>query len=121
MPQSPISMHSLTMSHRSNDSSTPKAYPPRSQSALSVHAPSTLGKRQGTAAHEFYRRHEVPQTIHGGHRYKGTYKGAPIAVDSDDFDLVMRNDGNDPDASFEGLDNVRGELLPMSSELLLTA
>jgi hypothetical protein len=98
------------MSHRTMDSSTPKAFPPRSQSALSVRSPSTLSKRQGTVAHEFYRRHEVPHTIHGGHRYKGTYKGAPIAGDPDDFDLVMRDDGDDPDASFEGLDNVRGEL-----------
>ena len=68
-----------------------------------------MSKRQGTAAYEFLRRHEVPDTLHGGHRYKGTYKGAPIAGDADDFDLVARDDGDDPDASFEGLENVRGE------------
>ncbi len=101
-------MRSLTMSHRSMDISTPQAHPPRSQSSLSVRPPSISAKRHGTAAHEWLRRHEVPQTIHGGHRYKGTYKGAPIAADSDDFDLVVRDDGDDPEASFEGLDNVRG-------------
>ena len=64
-----------------------------------------MGKRAGTAAHEYMRRHEVPATIHGGHRYKGPYKGAPF----DDFDVVDVGDGDDPDASFEGMDNVRGE------------
>ena len=66
-----------------------------------------MGKRAGTAAFEYMRRHDVPATIHGGHRYKGTYHGAPIA---DDFDIVLRDDGDDDlDASFEGLDNVRGK------------
>lgn len=105
------------MSHRSMESTTPKAYPPRSQSVISVRSPSTVSKREGTAAHEFYRRHQVPQTIHGGHRYKGTYKGAPIAPDQDDFDLILRDDGNDPDASFEGMDNVRGEYPSIDSPL----
>jgi hypothetical protein len=91
---------------------TPKAHPPRPQSSLSsrttgtVGTAGTRGKRAGTAAYEYMRRHEIPQPIHGGHRYKGAYKGAPIA---DDFDMVLRDDGDDPDASFEGLDNVRGE------------
>jgi hypothetical protein len=65
-----------------------------------------MSKRNGTAAHEYMRRHEVPAPLHGGHRYKGTYKGAPIV---DDFDVVMRDDGDDPDVSFEGLENVRGK------------
>lgn len=65
-----------------------------------------MSKRAGTAAYEYMRRHEVPATIHGGHRFKGTYKGAPIA---DDFDVVNRDDGMDLDESFEGLENVRGE------------
>lgn len=64
-----------------------------------------MGKRSGTAAYDFIRRHDVPTPIHGGHRYKGAYKGAPIA---DDFDMVMRDDGDEPDDSFEGLENVRG-------------
>lgn len=66
-----------------------------------------MSKRAGTAAHEYMRRHQVPAPYHGGHRYKGTYQGAPIV---DDFDLVSRDDGADPDASFEGLENVRGKL-----------
>lgn len=66
-----------------------------------------MSKRAGTAAHEYMRRHQVPAPYHGGHRYKGTYQGAPIV---DDFDLVSRDDGGDPDTSFEGLENVRGKL-----------
>lgn len=65
-----------------------------------------MTKRHGTPAYEFMRRHEVPATIHGGHRFKGAYKGAPIA---DDFDMVLRDDADDPDTSFDGMDNVRGE------------
>jgi hypothetical protein len=65
-----------------------------------------MSKRSGTAAHEYLRRHEVPAPLHGGHRFKGTYKGAPIV---DDFDMISRGDVDDPDASFEGLENVRGE------------
>lgn len=67
-----------------------------------------MGKRAGTAAHEYMRRHEVPQSFHGGHRYKGTYKGARVVVD-DEFDVVSREDGEDMDTSYEGLENVRGE------------
>ena len=68
-----------------------------------------MSKRAGTAAHEYMRRHQVPAPYHGGHRYKGTYQGAPIV---DDFDLVSRDDGEDPDTSFEGLENVRGKSSP---------
>lgn len=71
---------------------------------------STLGKRAGTSAFEYMQRHAVPATIHGGHRHKGTYKGADILPrPSHDFDMVLRDDAIDPDDSFEGLDNVRGE------------
>jgi hypothetical protein len=77
---------------------------------MSNRPPSTLGKRTGTVAHDYLRRHEVPATIHGGHRFKGAYKGAPIA-DEGDFDYVSRDDGDDMDTSFEGMDNVRGEII----------
>lgn len=66
-----------------------------------------MSKRPGTVAYDYIRRHEVPETLRGGHRFKGTYKGAPIA---DDFDLVDPDEAEDADASFEGLDNVRGQL-----------
>jgi hypothetical protein len=105
-PQSP-----MTSSIRSFATTNANPYPGRTHSAMSTY--STTGKRAGTAAHEFVRRHEVPATLHGGHRFKGAYKGAPIADDGD-FDFVSRFDGEDPDASFEGLDNVRGELLEVS-------
>ena len=73
----------------------------------------TLGKRTGTAAYEYMQRHAVPATIHGGHRHKGTYKGADVLQrPSHDFDMILRDDAIDPDESFEGLENVRGELFP---------
>ncbi|ORX39731.1 hypothetical protein BD324DRAFT_606985 [Kockovaella imperatae] len=101
IPKSPMSMRSL---HSVNSfTMTPKAYP-RPPSALSARAASAMEKRSGTPAFEYYRRHEVPATIHGGHRYKGTYKGAPFM---EDFDVITAEDGDDPDASFEGMDNVR--------------
>jgi hypothetical protein len=105
IPRSPMSLRSFNSSQR--DLTTPKANQVRPASALSVRHGSAMNKRAGTAAFEYLRRHEVPATIHGGHRFKGTYKGAPIA---DDFDVVLRNDAEDPDASFDGMDNVRGEL-----------
>jgi hypothetical protein len=74
-----------------------------------------MGKRSGTAAYEYMRRHDVPATLHAGHRLKGTYKGAPIA---DDFDVVTRDDGDDTDGDFEGLDNVRGEQQLSDSEAM---
>lgn len=83
---------------------TPRANRP--QSSLSARPPSTIGKRSGTAAYEYIRRHEVPTPFHGGHRFKGAYKGAPVA---EDFDLVLPDEGDEHDDSFEGLENVRGE------------
>ena len=102
LPRSPMSMRSLNSSH--SLSLTPKAYP-RPPSALSARAASAMStKRSGTAAFEYVRRHEAPATIHGGHRYKGPYKGTAFM---EDFDVVDPDDGDDPDASFEGMDNVR--------------
>jgi hypothetical protein len=98
-----MSVRSMNTTHEVGDNTTPKANRPTS----SLRRPaSVMSKRNGTAAHEYMRRHEVPAPLHGGHRYKGTYKGAPIV---DDFDVVMRDDGDDPDVSFEGLENVRGK------------
>lgn len=106
-----MSLRSFNSSQR--DLTTPKASHIRPASALSARHDtamrkngSTMGKRKGTAAYDYLQRHEVPATIHGGHRFKGSYKGAPFM---DDFDMVLRDDGDDPDASFEGMDNVRGE------------
>lgn len=75
-------------------------------------------------AHEYMRRHdrhEAPTPVHGGHRFMGAYKrefsgsnGRP-----DDFDLVSRDDGDDPDASYEGLENVRGKSYFSHQEQLL--
>lgn len=50
--------------------------------------------------------------MHGGHRYKGRWVGtAGTGLENEnDFDVVSRDDGNEPDADFEGLDNVRGSL-----------
>lgn len=103
--RSPMSVRSMNTGHEVGDNTTPKATRPTS----SLRRPgSVMSKRSGTAAHEYLRRHEVPAPVHGGHRFKGTYKGAPIV---DDFDMISRHDGDgdDPDASFEGLENVRGE------------
>ncbi|WWD10289.1 hypothetical protein V865_008424 [Kwoniella europaea PYCC6329] len=105
LPKSPMSLRSFGSERQSLNNITPRAV--RSTSAMSNVRPGTsMSKRAGTAAHEYVRRHEVPSTIHGGHRYKGTYKGAPIA-DQHDFDLVSRDDGDELDESFEGLENVR--------------
>lgn len=99
-----MSVRTMNTSHQSIDNITPKANQQRPSSSLSRPG-STMSKRAGTAAHEYMRRHQVPTPYHGGHRYKGTYQGAPIV---DDFDLVSRGDAEDPDTSFEGLENVRG-------------
>lgn len=109
MPQSPMSMsiRSFATDARSMNL-TPKAQAPRTQSAMAMRPASTTGKRQGTLAHEYMRRHDVPATLHGGHRFKGTYKGAPIV---DDFDVVSRDVIDDMDDPYEGLENVRGEWL----------
>lgn len=104
MPRSPMSLRSFNSSQR--DLTTPKASYIRPASALSVRHGTAMSKRRGTPAFEYLNRHEVPATIHGGHRFKGTYRGAPIV---DDFDMVLRDDAEDPDASFDGMDNVRGE------------
>lgn len=109
MLKSPMSLRSFSSERHSLSNITPKAN--RSHSTMS-HYPrsaSTMGKRAGTAAHEYMRRHELPQSFHGGHRYKGPYKGARIV--DDEFDVVSREDGEDMDISFEGLENVRGEFL----------
>jgi hypothetical protein len=69
--------------------------------------PST--KKPDTVAYTYEtmrRNSQVPEPRWGGHRYKGTYKGAPVV---DDFDIISHDDADDPDVSFEGLDNVRGE------------
>lgn len=107
MPKSPLSLRSFGSERHSLSNITPKAN--RSHSTMSNYprSASTMGKRAGTVAHEYTRRHEVPQPFHGGHRYKGPYKGAPIV--DDEFDVVSREDGEDMDTSFEGLENVRGE------------
>lgn len=105
MLKSPMSLRSFSSERHSLSNITPKAN--RSHSTMS-HYPrsaSTMGKRAGTAAHEYMRRHELPQSFHGGHRYKGPYKGARIV--DDEFDVVSREDGEDMDISFEGLENVR--------------
>ena len=94
---------------RNPSDTTPKA---RSQSAMSFRSPSSpIDKRRDTVAYTYEsmrRISGVPETRWGGHRYKGTYRGAPIA-DADDFDVVAHAEADDPDASFEGLENVRGE------------
>jgi hypothetical protein len=99
-PTSRMSIRSL-----GSNSATPKASSyPRPASSMSTHS----RKRGGTVADTYMRRHQVPQPHFGGHRYKGAYKGAPIATDLEpDYDMASHLDDDDPDASFEGLDNVR--------------
>lgn len=104
--RSPMSVRSMNTSQQSVNTSTTTPRASRPPSSLAMRGTGTMGKRSGTAAYEYMRRHDVPLPVHGGHRYKGTYKGAPVI---DDFDMVMRDDGDDPDESFEGLENVRGE------------
>jgi hypothetical protein len=110
--RSPMSIRTMnTAQTMETDNTTPKA----NRATSSIRRPaSTISKRSGTVAHEYMRRHEVPAPLHGGHRYKGTYRGAPVM---DDFDMVSRDDGDDPDASFEGLENVRGKSWSSSSGL----
>jgi hypothetical protein len=107
--KTPMSLRSFGSSRYTTESAgaTPRAYPPRAQSSLAARPPSTLGKRTGTAAHEYLKRHEPPATLWGGHRHR-TDLGA-MRQEGDDFDLVTRDDGDDPDDSFEGMENVRGE------------
>ncbi|KLT42389.1 hypothetical protein CC85DRAFT_93486 [Cutaneotrichosporon oleaginosum] len=82
--------------------STPRARPARPASAMSTSGrASSMRARASTAADTYMRRHAVPQPHFGGHRYKGAYKGAPISTATD------YEEDDDPDASFEGLDNVR--------------
>nr|ODN99720.1 hypothetical protein L204_02153 [Cryptococcus depauperatus CBS 7855] len=104
MPKSPMSLRSFGSERRSLNA-TPRAS--RAQTAMGTYSrpSSSMGKRAGTPAHEYLKRHEVPATIHGGHRYKGAYKGALVL--DEEFDLVSREDGDDLDTSFEGLENVR--------------
>lgn len=110
MPKSPMSMRSFRSDSRSLNSATPKAV--RSASSMSHRPPSTLGKRSGTAAYDYWERytarHAVPETYHGGHRFKGDYK----ARGPEEYDVVDPQEGDDQDESFEGMDNVRGELPP---------
>jgi hypothetical protein len=54
------------------------------------------------------RRHDrpgPPEPVFGGHRFRGAYVRE---FGGDEFDMVSRDDGDDPDASYEGLENVRG-------------
>jgi hypothetical protein len=103
--RSPMSVRS--MNAQSINDTTPKA----NRASSIRRPPSTISKRSGTVAHEYLRRHEVPAPVHGGHRFKGAYKGAimsgPVRA-YDDFDMISRDDGDDPDASYEGIENVRG-------------
>jgi hypothetical protein len=81
--------------------STPRAHPPRPASAMSTSGrASSMRARASTAADTYMRRHAVPPPHFGGHRYKGAYKGAPIATT--DYE-----EEDDLDESFEGMDNVR--------------
>jgi hypothetical protein len=77
---------------------------------MSHRPPSTLGKRSGTAAYDYWERytarHAVPETYRGGHRFRGDYK----ATGADEFDVVDPQEGDDQDEAYEGMDNVRGEL-----------
>lgn len=41
----------------------------------------------------------------------GAYKREFASGPADEFDMVSRDDGDDPDASYEGIENVRGESL----------
>ena len=114
LPSSPRSMRSFN----SGMSATPR--PSRPQSSLSARhrPPSTIGKRSGTAAFAYLdaharesARHVAPATIRGGHRFKGSYKGAPGEPMSParSFALVGHDEeGEEGDDPFEGMDNVRG-------------
>jgi len=91
------------MSVRSMDS-TPKAYRPGSSMSINRKLSRTL--TDGS----YSRRHAVPQPHFGGHRYKGTYRGASVSDRKEmerEYDLVDAD--LEQDESFEGLDNVRGE------------
>lgn len=81
---------------------TPRAQPPRPASAMSASGRgSSMRARASTAADTYMRRHAVPPPHFGGHRYKGAYKGAPVTTGTD------YEEEDDPDESFDGLDNVR--------------
>lgn len=89
---------------------TPKAIRPSTSMSHNRPPSSSLGKRSGTAAYDYWERytarHAVPETYRGGHRFKGDYKSRA----GDDYDLVDAQEGDiDQDESFEGMDNVRGE------------
>lgn len=78
---------------------------------MSQRPPSTLGKRSGTAAYDYWERytarHAVPDTLRGGHRFAGDYKSSR---GRDEYDVVDPQEGDDQD-EYEGMDNVRGEFL----------
>ena len=110
-PMSPMSLRSFTSSRSYNDL-TPKAHGPRSQSAMGVRPGSTIGKRSGAAANDFLRRHDNDRNTFLGGNLRGNLS------DSHDFDVIDADDGDDPDASFEGLENVRGEFALITIPLL---
>ena len=103
--RSPMSVRS--MNAQSINETTPKA----NRASSIRRPPSTISKRSGTAAHEYMRRHDAPTPLHGGHRFMGAYKREFASGPADEFDMVSRDDGDDPDASYEGIENVRGESL----------
>lgn len=70
---------------------------------------SAIGKRSGTPAHEYLRRQEKDRNTFFGPNLRGELS------DGHDFDVVDADDGDDPDASFEGLENVRGESFVQTS------
>lgn len=99
-PRSPHKSKSRLSVRSMENGSTPRAATqPRPASSIST----SMRSRASNAADTYMRRHAVPQPHFGGHRYKGAYKGAPIATAMTDYE----DDDEDPDESFEGLDNVR--------------
>jgi hypothetical protein len=117
--RSPQAAIPRAMSVRSLET-TPKAAYYRPGSSLST--TRKLSRTLTAESSGYAKRHAVPSPHFGGHRYKGTYHGAPFDRNRAEMEREYDLDGpiDDYDESFEGLDNVRGEYTSVLESKLLT-